>query len=242
MRLFLAPALALVALTGCNGETGTAPVAGEALPTVAAPQGAKWTDTVAKTAAGGFLMGNPDAPMKLVEYGSLTCPACADFSEKAMPEVRQLIDSGRLSLEFRNFLLNPYDVPISLLTRCGDASAFFPLTEQFYAEQATVLQALQSVPEASIQAAINSPENVRYAAIADAAGLLPFFQQRGISADQARACLTDPARAKELLDLTETGATKDEVQGTPSFTLNGAKVEYQGWPDLKTKLMEAGLR
>ena len=34
--------------------------------------------TASETPEGGFVIGNPNAPLKLVEYGSLTCPACAD--------------------------------------------------------------------------------------------------------------------------------------------------------------------
>ena len=238
------PAVALLAtLSACNGEAGSsAPAASEALPTVAAPQGAKWSETVVKTDRGGYLMGNPAAPVKLVEYASITCSHCRDFKAQAFPELKAMVDSGRLSFELRNFLLNPYDIPITLLTRCGDPATYFPLTEQFYDGQTEILTAAQQVPPAQVEAAIKQPEATRYAALAQAMNILPFFQQRGISADQARACLTDQAKVKELVALTELGAQQDQVQGTPSFTLNGAKYEFQGWPAMKTRLMEAGVR
>ena len=37
----------------------------------------------AKTPEGGFVMGNPNAKVKLIEFGSLTCPHCAEFEEQA---------------------------------------------------------------------------------------------------------------------------------------------------------------
>ena len=36
--------------------------------------------TVVRTPAGGYRQGNPDAPVKLIEYGSRTCPTCARFA------------------------------------------------------------------------------------------------------------------------------------------------------------------
>ena len=59
------------------------PVGGpvEAVP---APNGGDWSTIVSATPEGGFVMGNPNAPVKLVEFGSMTCPHCAEFDEAAM--------------------------------------------------------------------------------------------------------------------------------------------------------------
>ena len=48
--------------------------------------------TVARTPEGGFRMGNPDAPVKLIEYLSLTCPHCADLrrGERRAPAPRPM--------------------------------------------------------------------------------------------------------------------------------------------------------
>ena len=67
--------------TACNAEKGasntTAPEV-TATP-VAAPNNGDWSTIVTKTAEGGFVMGNPNAKVKLVEFGSMTCPHCAEF-------------------------------------------------------------------------------------------------------------------------------------------------------------------
>ena len=56
-------------------------------------------------------MGNPDAPLKLVEYASPTCVHCRDFSRSSADELkRDFVDSGRVSVEFRPFMLNAIDV------------------------------------------------------------------------------------------------------------------------------------
>ena len=72
-------------------------------------------------------MGNPDAPVKLVEYASLTCPHCARISPtKATAALRDTyVRSGQVSWEFRHFLLNAPDLALSLLARCQPPAAFF---------------------------------------------------------------------------------------------------------------------
>ncbi len=56
-------------------------------------------------------MGNPYAKTALVEYGSLACPHCRHFEETGYkPLVQQYVRTGRVSYEFRNFLLNAPDI------------------------------------------------------------------------------------------------------------------------------------
>ena len=71
-----------------------------------------WTRTVVATPEGGFRMGNPNAPVKLVEYGSLTCRHCADFApgRDAAAGRHAMSASGKVSYEYRNFILNGLDV------------------------------------------------------------------------------------------------------------------------------------
>ena len=55
------------------------------------------------TPEGGFRMGNPAAPIKLVEYGSLACPHCRHFEETGYkPLLQTYVRTGRVSYEFRN--------------------------------------------------------------------------------------------------------------------------------------------
>ena len=64
--------------------------------------GRRWSTA---TPEGGFLMGNPNADVKLVELGSMTCPHCAEFAEQADQKlINDYVKSGRVSFEFRNFV------------------------------------------------------------------------------------------------------------------------------------------
>ena len=86
----------------------------------AAPKTVGWNTTVALTAAGGHLIGNPAAPVKLVEYVSYTCPHCAHFESESEAALQlSFIKGGKGSVEIRSFLRNPIDVAASLLVECG---------------------------------------------------------------------------------------------------------------------------
>ena len=73
-------------------------------------------------------------------------------------------------------------------------------------------------------------------------GLIEFVKSRGISEDQAKSCLSDKAAIDNLIKMTERGTKDDGISGTPSFLLNGAKLDGGAWNQIKGKLVEAGAR
>ena len=78
-----------------------------------------WTSVAARTPEGGVRLGNPAAPIKLVEYFSTTCPHCAALARESRPAIMAQIRSGRLSLEYRNYVLNGYDLAAAFHRRAG---------------------------------------------------------------------------------------------------------------------------
>ncbi|MEZ5709442.1 MAG: thioredoxin domain-containing protein [Blastomonas sp.] len=241
----LFPATLALALAACGdgGDATDATGTAEVIAPIEAPAGQSWTETVAISDDGGYVMGNPDAPIRLVEYASLTCSHCRDFEAEAFDEIaNEFVASGRVSFEMRNFLLNPYDIPLSLLTRCGTPQAYFPLTRQFFASQSDFLTAMQGKNQTAMQGAFDLPEDQRFMVLGREMGAIDYFSARGISADQAQACLSDPAKIKELLDISQKATNELDVSGTPTFFLNGQMYEFQGWPALKTRLQQLGAR
>ena len=220
-----------------------APVSNEPIAPIAAPAGKSWSDMVAKTDEGGYRLGNPDAPIKLVEYGALSCSHCAEFAKESFAKLRDdYVASGRVSYELRYFMLNPYDVPASLLATCGATEAVIPLSEQFWAWQPNMFQNVQALGEDKLKAigAMSPPQQIP--AIAQASGMTEFFASRGIALDQAKSCLADTAKAKALADQTEKATKEFNVTGTPTFIINGSSVGSMGWDELETKLQQAGAR
>ena len=124
--------LTLVALSlglaACNSSEDAAKPSGEPIAAVPAPAGTSWSATVNETPEGNFVMGNPDAKLKLVEYGSFTCSHCADFAETASPEIRERVDTGKMSYEFRTYVRDPIDLTTALLARCGGKDVFYPVS------------------------------------------------------------------------------------------------------------------
>jgi protein-disulfide isomerase len=95
---FIALLAASFATAACNAEKGAdkgAAASGPVKP-VAPPENGDWTTIVSQTAEGGFLMGNPNATVKIVEFGSMTCPHCAEFdAEGAKPLIDNYVKAGR---------------------------------------------------------------------------------------------------------------------------------------------------
>jgi protein-disulfide isomerase len=237
-----AAALALV-LAGCgDGGSGNQAASADtsALKQIPAPNNGDWTQAVVKTPEGGFRMGNPEAPVKLVEYGSLSCPHCAEFEEQGVPTLRDTyVKSGQVSWEFRAYLLFPTDPGVSLLLNCQSAEAFFPAVEQLYKDQRNWMGKIQAMPQDQLTALGTMPPRESAGLVARAAGLDEFFRQRGMPSSQIQSCLADPAGLEKIADVKRKG---DEagVNGTPSFFINGKIVEAAAnWGGLEPALREA---
>lgn len=237
----LAPLL-LLAACGDEAATDGAAATGEALPAIAAPAGTKWADVVTVTPEGGYMIGNPDAPLKLVEYASHTCSHCAEFSQTGKQPLKdKYVAKGIVAFEQRETFLNPFDVVLAGLAQCGAKEQMQPLSEQVWANLPAVFQGLQGNPQA-VQAASSLPVGQRFVAIAEATGLIAFFAARGVSADQARACLGDAAKIETLVKTVEANNARDKVEGTPTFILNGKKLQGTTWEVIEPQLQRAGAR
>lgn len=230
---------AALALSGCNKQAD-APAAGGNVAAASGPVGAApaggWTEQVAATPEGGFRMGNPSAPVTLIEYGSLTCPHCADFDAEAMPTLKQWVGTGKLSYEYRNFVRDPYDLTAALIARCSGAGPFFKLTDQLYASQKEWVGKAEQMSKEDLARIQAMPAEKQTAGLAQVVGLDSFAAQRGIPAAKAQACLVDPKAQQQLVDIRQAGTTKYTIQGTPTFIVNGEVVEGADWASLKTKL------
>lgn len=233
---------ATLALAACGGEDANLANANLAAPLnqIAAPNNGNWTEVVSETPEGGVRMGNPDAPVKLVEYASITCPHCAEFSEAATePLENRYVRSGQVSWEYRPFMLFPSDPGIFMLLRCQGPTPFFRLVDELYAGQRDWAGRLQTMSPEQQQQLRSLTPNAQAAVIVDASGLDQFFRQRGMPDARIDACLADNAGLQQLADITRQGAERDQVQGTPTFLINGEKQDVSEWSALETRLRAA---
>lgn len=229
-------------LAACDSGGGGKTEGGKIDP-IAAPAGKQWSEMVTKTAEGGYLMGNPDAPIKLIEFASLTCPHCADFAEKSEAELKgEFVDSGRVSFEFRNFARDAIDLTAAQLIRCAPPEAFFALTDQVFDNQEQIFERVQAAGNQAFEAALKQPDERRGVALGQLTGLIDFFAARGISRDQAEQCLANHQAATQLAKQAQDQGVQYDIQGTPTFLINGNKIEENSWEAVKPRLEAAGVR
>jgi protein-disulfide isomerase len=230
-------AILSVLLAGCGDDQGNVvapPPSGKKVEAIAPPAGKEWTQVVSETPEGGFLQGNPQAPVKLLEYGSFGCSHCALFESQTAP-LEELVKSGRVSWEFRSYLIFPTDPALSLLTRCHGPAAFFLLKQQLYATQPEWIGKLQ---QAAAQIEPLPPEQ-RLKPIVQATGLDAFFRQRGMPQAKIDSCLADKAALTRVLEIHNIGNEKYNVGGTPTFFVNGVNVKAGEWHELEPFIKEA---
>lgn len=249
LRFASTPAVALIAaplafaLAACSGgEDDVAAGAGEPIAPIEAPEGSTWTDTVTVSPEGGHVLGNPQAPLKLVEYASHTCGACAAFATQGKPDLKQdYITTGVVSIEQREVFLNTFDVVLATMIRCGPPERVHALSDEVWGNLQQVMGGVQQNAE-MIQAAGNLPMEQRFVRIAELAGFLDFFAARGLSADEARMCLADSDAIETMVRENDALAQEDEVTGTPTFFLNGQRVDGTQWGAVEPALQNAGAR
>jgi len=244
--LFMALAAASFATAACNAEKGAdkaATTSGPVKP-VAPPKDGDWTTVVSQTGAGGFLMGNPNASAKLVEFGSMTCPHCAEFDEEAMkPLVDTYVKTGKVSLEFRNFVRDPFDVAASLVARCGGTTSFFGLTRGLYADQSDWVSKIQKADPAAMQRIQTLPPNQQFGEIAKIAGFQEWAAMRGLPPEKTAACLANQSEVDRLVQMQNDAISAYDIPGTPSFLLNGELVKIEPgstpWQQVEAKIKGA---
>jgi protein-disulfide isomerase len=194
-----------------------------------------WLQHVERTAEGGYRMGNPNARLKLVEYGSVTCPHCAEFAEANDRQLRdKFVRTGRVSFEYRPFVIFPSDPGIFMLLACQAPERFFDTLDQLYATQESWRAQIGAHEQELRRLQLNAmvPLAVR------ATGVDALFRRQGLSQQQVDTCLADPAGLQRLMDRNH-AAEALGVQGTPTFFLNGRMVDFADWAALERLLSQS---
>ena len=240
MRTVLA-LIALFLLAACGGGgNSTAPAAPVA--TAKAPAGKQWTEIYAKTGEGWVRQGNPNAPIKVVEYGSRSCPHCMHFSEESGPLRDKYVASGRVSYEFRDFLIHPQDGAAALLGQCVPTEAYFTILDGMFAAQNASYKRLKGLPQNYQQILANMTPAQAASWWADQAGYREFMMQHGVPSAKVDSCLADKEVLGSLSKLNEKATGELGVQGTPTFFINDNKADASDWATLEPLLRNAGAR
>ena len=248
VRIFLAGAMAALALAACNktneNQAEGTPAANETVNITQAdpPPGGTWADVVNAT-SGGVMMGNPNAKVKLVEIGSLSCPHCRLFEEEGVPAlIEKYVKPGKVSYEFRPYLIHgPIDMAANLIVRCNGTKSFFPLVEALYKDQDTWMAKVEAAPQDKLEQIQNMPTNQIFVAMANVLGLQDWAAARGVPQAKSNQCLSDQqAIDKEVQITSDVNSQFPAFQGTPSFVINGKLLTETGtWDKLEPQLQDA---
>ena len=168
-----------------------------------------------------YILGNADAPVTLLEYASVACPACANWHANVYPEFKEkYVETGRVRFVFRPFPTNPVQMANTghKLAYCGKREDYFTNIKLQFDRQSQILDMLQ-----------RGKGRDAYVSLAKASGL---------TEEEFIACLQDEAISERYQEVIQTGEDMG-VRGTPSFFVNGEKVNGFTLETLENALLPA---
>lgn len=242
---FLISAMAVLALAGCGkSKNAEVPVVANETVTITQakpPPGGTWADVVNAT-SDGFMMGNPNARVTLIEIASLGCPFCKKFDEEGVPHLIDYVKGGQLSWEFRPYIIHgPVDMAANLIARCNGVKGFFPLALALYKDQRVWMGRVEAAPQAKLEQIQNLPTDQVFIAMASLAGLQDWAAARGLPQAKSNQCLSEQKIIDHEVQVTaNVNSQYPDFEGTPSFVINGKLLPHTGsWAELESKLKEA---
>lgn len=161
-------------------------------------------------------MGDPDAPITMVEYAMYTCSHCADFNRDVFPEIKEnYIDTGKVKLIFREVYFNAPSLWAAVIARCAPEDRYFGVVDLLFETQAGWLNSS------------DGPTIMK--------NLYGIGRQAGLTDAQMDACREDEAFAEALVADYQKYQVADEIDATPSFVINGEKLENMSYEDFAAK-------
>ncbi|HEY0595841.1 thioredoxin domain-containing protein [Sphingopyxis sp.] len=198
---------------------------------------AAWSQTVTTSSIGSFVVGNPAAKVRLVEYFSYTCSHCADFAKAgSLPLKTGYLDRGLILFEYRNLVRDPVDMTAALLARAGGPKAFAGNHQAIFAAFPAFMTKVTKATDTQKTSWFEGTTGERARKIAADTGLTALMRARGYTQARLDAALDSEVAQAELTGMTNIALSTDHVQGTPSFFINGRNAEVTVWPALKSKL------
>lgn len=166
-----------------------------------------------------MIQGNPDASVQVLEYASYTCPHCASFHANQYQQIKEnYIDTNLIGFTYREVYFDQPGLWASMVARCGGEMRFFGISNLLYENQ-------QRWARAGDGAAISE-------------ALRNIGKVAGLSDAELEVCMTDADQAQELMAWYRSNADADDVQGTPTFFINGEKYSNMNYADFVEVLDE----
>ncbi|MBT0957820.1 DsbA family protein [Alphaproteobacteria bacterium KMM 3653] len=157
-------------------------------------------------------MGQEDAPVTVIEYGSFTCPHCASFHVNTFSQIKEnYIETGKVKFIHREVYFDRYGLWAGMMARCAGPERYFALTDLIYTQQGDWVSG------------------------GDAAGIAANLRKMGLTSgmdpETLDACMSDGAKAQALVNTFEENRVADDVTSTPTFIINGEKFTNMSFED-----------
>jgi protein-disulfide isomerase len=160
-------------------------------------------DTVKKIqTAGAPVLGNPNAPITLVEYSDFECPVCRNLHDA----LRGLLPNyPQVKVVFKDYpieAIHPWARTAALAARCAyqqDPKAFWKMYDLIYDGQDLI-------------SASNAYDK-----------MLEFAGKAGLNQDTFKSCMSSPQTAQDV-DASIANGNLLEVRSTPTVFVNGRRI------------------
>lgn len=147
-------------------------------------------------------LGDPNAPVTMIEYFSLTCPHCASFHKNTLPALKErYIDTGKVRLVLRDFPLDEAALKAAVVAHCAGPERYPSFVDVFLKQQPNWARA-------------NDPVQA----------LKQLAKLGGLGEAQVDACLADQELEKKVLQTSLDAQQNFNVRSTPTFIVNGKSV------------------
>jgi protein-disulfide isomerase len=146
------------------------------------------------------MLGNPLAPVTMIEYASLTCGHCRRFHTDVLPTLKaKYVDTGKVRYIMREFPLDRVSSGMFVLARCEGDARFHELVELMFKNQEKILSSQPIV-----------------------AGLLDVLRPAGFDEEKMYACLGKTELEDNVMKV-RAGGEAFGVNSTPTFFINGRR-------------------
>ena len=167
-------------------------------------------------------LGDPNAPLKVIEYASFTCPHCKSFHTDTFKQFKtNYIDTGKVHFTYREVYFDRFGLWAAMVARCGGSERYFAIADMIYDQQATWTKG----------------ENP--GAIAD--NLARIGRTAGLTGDEIDGCLQNGDLAQAMVAVYRENAEKDGIRSTPSFIIEGEMIAGNQSYDAFSKLLDSKL-
>jgi protein-disulfide isomerase len=148
-----------------------------------------------------YRMGNPKAKVTVIEYASDTCPHCARFAAEVFPAFKaKYVDTGQVLYIFREFPTDPAQLSAAgfVMARCAGEAKYFDVVNALFKAQPTAKSGLDF--------------------------LMAGAKVGGLSEDQVKACLDNPAGITDLNARVQNAVNVEKIDSTPTLIVNDKKL------------------